>query len=128
MARTRKPLKAEFGCELRTRSCNGPGFFMSGGLANDAIVLLFDYDYCGGAHIVRGQGHLRAGQVQRASARRAIVREFKVYEQWQVIAVSQTGDLLVAILGNPEIIAVYQAGVPGNGKPFPERDRAGHLA
>jgi hypothetical protein len=25
-----------------------------------------------------------------------------------------------AILGNPEIIADYQAGVPGNGKPFPD--------
>jgi hypothetical protein len=46
--------------------------------------------------------------------------EFKGYENWQVIAVSQTGDLIVAILGNPEIIAAYQAGVPGNGKPFPD--------
>ena len=46
--------------------------------------------------------------------------EFKGYEDWQVIAVSQTGDLLVAILGNPEMIAAYQAGVPGNGKPFPD--------
>ena len=46
--------------------------------------------------------------------------EFRGYEEWQVIAVSQTGDLLVAILGNPEMIAAYQAGVPGNGKPFPD--------
>jgi Cytochrome P460 len=46
--------------------------------------------------------------------------EFRGYEGWQVIAVSQTGDLLVAILGNPEIIEAYQAGVPGNGKPFPD--------
>ena len=46
--------------------------------------------------------------------------EFRGYETWQVIAVSQTGDLLVAILGNPEIIAAYQEGVPGNGKPFPD--------
>jgi hypothetical protein len=46
--------------------------------------------------------------------------EFKGYEGWQVIAVSQTGDLLVAILGNPETIAAYQAGVPGNGQPFPD--------
>src|SRR6185436_10314066 len=44
----------------------------------------------------------------------------KGYEDWQVIAVSQTGNLLVVILGNPEIIAAYQAGVPGNGKPFPD--------
>jgi Cytochrome P460 len=46
--------------------------------------------------------------------------EFKGYEEWQVIAVSQTGDLLVAILGNPEMIKAYQAGIPGNGKPFPD--------
>jgi hypothetical protein len=46
--------------------------------------------------------------------------EFRGYEEWQVIAVSQTGDLLVAILGNPEMIAAYQAGVPGNGEPFPD--------
>ena len=46
--------------------------------------------------------------------------EFRGYEDWQVIAVSQTGDLLVLILGNPKIIAAYKAGVPGNGKPFPD--------
>ena len=46
--------------------------------------------------------------------------EFRGYEDWQVIAVSQTGDLIVVILGNPEMIAAYQAGVPGNGKPFPD--------
>lgn len=46
--------------------------------------------------------------------------EFRGYESWPVIAVSQTGDLLVAILGNPEMIAAYQAGVPGNGQPFPD--------
>ena len=46
--------------------------------------------------------------------------EFRGYEGWQVIAVSQTGDLIVAILGNPEIIAAYQSGGPGNGKPFPD--------
>ena len=46
--------------------------------------------------------------------------EFKGYEDWKVIAVSQTGDVLAVILGNPEMIAAYQAGVPGNGKPFPD--------
>jgi hypothetical protein len=46
--------------------------------------------------------------------------EFKGYETWQVIGVSQSGDLIEVILGNPEIIAAYQAGVPGNGKPFPD--------
>ena len=46
--------------------------------------------------------------------------EFRGYEAWQVIAVSQSGDLIEVILGNPEIIAAYQAGIPGNGKPFPD--------
>ena len=46
--------------------------------------------------------------------------EFRGYEDWQVIAVSQSGDLIEVILGNPEIIAAYQSGIPGNGKPFPD--------
>jgi hypothetical protein len=46
--------------------------------------------------------------------------EFKGYEAWQLIAVSKTDDLLVAILGNPEMIAAYKDGAPGNGKPFPD--------
>jgi hypothetical protein len=46
--------------------------------------------------------------------------EFRGYETWQLIAVSKTEDLLVAILGNPEMIAAYQSGAPGNGKPFPD--------
>ena len=46
--------------------------------------------------------------------------EFRGYETWQVIGVSQSGDLIEVILGNPPIVAAYQAGVPGNGKPFPD--------
>ena len=46
--------------------------------------------------------------------------EFKGYEDWQVIAVSHAGDLLAVILGNPAMIEAYQAGAPGNGKPFPD--------
>jgi hypothetical protein len=46
--------------------------------------------------------------------------EFKGYEDWQTIAVSQSGDLIEVILGNPAIIDAYRAGVPGNGKPFPD--------
>jgi hypothetical protein len=46
--------------------------------------------------------------------------EFKGYEDWKVISVSHSGDVLAVILGNPEMIAAYQAGVPGNGKPFPD--------
>jgi hypothetical protein len=46
--------------------------------------------------------------------------EFKGYEGWQSIAVSHNGGLLAVILGNPAMIDAYKAGIPGNGKPFPD--------
>src|SRR5258705_4030724 len=46
--------------------------------------------------------------------------EFRGYEDWQVVAISQTDDLIAAILANPVMIDAYRAGVPGNGKPFPD--------
>jgi len=46
--------------------------------------------------------------------------EFKGYESWQVISVSHNGDMLAVILGNPAMIDAYKAGLPGNGKPFPD--------
>ena len=46
--------------------------------------------------------------------------EFRGYEVWQTIVVSQTGDLIEVILGNPTITDAYRPGVSGNGKPFPD--------
>jgi hypothetical protein len=46
--------------------------------------------------------------------------EFRGYENWAVVAVSQTEDLINVILANPVMIDAYRAGVPGNGKPFPD--------
>jgi hypothetical protein len=46
--------------------------------------------------------------------------EFRGYESWQVIAVSHNGNMLAAILGNPVMIDAYKAGIPGDGKPFPD--------
>jgi hypothetical protein len=46
--------------------------------------------------------------------------EFRGYEAWQVVSVSQNGGLINAILANPVMIDAYAAGVPGNGKPFPD--------
>jgi hypothetical protein len=46
--------------------------------------------------------------------------EFRGYESWQVISISHNGDKLAAILGNPVMINAYKAGIPGNGKPFPD--------
>src|SRR5580692_3439589 len=49
--------------------------------------------------------------------------EFRGYESWQVISVSHNGTTLAAILGNPAMINAYKAGIPGNGKPFPDGAR-----
>ena len=46
--------------------------------------------------------------------------EFKGYEDWQVVAVSQTEELLKVEVANPVMIDAYRAGVPANGKPFPD--------
>ena len=45
--------------------------------------------------------------------------EFRGYESWQTVAVSHAGRLAL-ILANPVMIDAYQAGIPGNGKPFPD--------
>jgi hypothetical protein len=47
--------------------------------------------------------------------------EFRGYETWQVVSISQAGNgLLAATLANPVMVKAYQAGGPGNGKPFPD--------
>jgi hypothetical protein len=46
--------------------------------------------------------------------------DFRGYESWQVISVSHNGDKLAVILGNPAMIDAYKAGIPDNGKPFPD--------
>jgi hypothetical protein len=46
--------------------------------------------------------------------------EFRGYEGWQVVSISHDGPLLAVILGNPLMIEAFQAGVPGNGQPFPD--------
>ena len=47
--------------------------------------------------------------------------EFRGYEDWPVIAISENGGNFAVILGNPMMIDAYKEGVPGNGKPFPDR-------
>src|SRR5262245_12841798 len=46
--------------------------------------------------------------------------EFEGYESWQTISVSKSDKAMAVILGNPTMIEAYQAGLPGNGKPFPD--------
>ena len=46
--------------------------------------------------------------------------EFKGYENWQLVSISQNGGMFAAILANPVMIDAFRAGAPGNGKPFPD--------
>jgi len=46
--------------------------------------------------------------------------DFRGYEDWRVVAVSQTDDLLKVMVANPTMIDAYRSGIPGNGKPFPD--------
>jgi len=46
--------------------------------------------------------------------------EFRGYEGWPVIAISENEGLIAVIVGNPVMIDAYKEGVPGNGKPVPD--------
>ena len=48
--------------------------------------------------------------------------EFRGYEDWQVVAPSQTdaANVMRVILANPVMMKAYREGIPGNGKPFPD--------
>src|SRR4029078_13281621 len=46
--------------------------------------------------------------------------ECRGYEDWPAVAVSHPEDKINVIVANPVMIEAYRAGVPGNGKPFPD--------
>ncbi len=46
--------------------------------------------------------------------------EFRGYESWETISISHNGPHYALIVGNPAMIQAYKAGIPGNGKPFPD--------
>src|SRR4051795_5101344 len=49
--------------------------------------------------------------------------EFRGYEAWEAISISRSEKVVAVILGNPAMIDAYRAGIPGNGKPFPDGAR-----
>jgi cytochrome P460 len=49
--------------------------------------------------------------------------EFRGYEDWAVIAISDNLGMKAAILGNPAMINAFREGTPDNGKPFPDGAR-----
>jgi len=48
--------------------------------------------------------------------------DFRGYEDWQVVAPSHTdtSNVMRVIVANPVMIKAYRAGIPANGKPFPD--------
>jgi hypothetical protein len=46
--------------------------------------------------------------------------EIRGYEDWPVVAVSQIENGIKVIVANPIAVEAYRAGIPGNGKPFPD--------
>lgn len=53
--------------------------------------------------------------------------DFKGYEDWAVVSSARTDDVLKVIVANPTMIAAYKAGVPSNGKPFPDGSKIAKL-
>jgi len=49
--------------------------------------------------------------------------DFRGYESWEVVGVSQTDDLLKVEVANPTMIEAFRSGAPGNGKSFPDGSR-----
>jgi Cytochrome P460 len=54
--------------------------------------------------------------------------EFRGYEDWQTVAVSQTAAGINVILANPVMIDAYRTGIPGNGKPFPDGSKTAKIS
>jgi Cytochrome P460 len=46
--------------------------------------------------------------------------EFRGYEKWQVVSVSQNNNIIDVIVGNPAMIEAYESGLPAEGKKFPD--------
>ena len=53
--------------------------------------------------------------------------DFRGYEDWSVVSSARTDEVLKVIVANPIMIKAYKAGVPGNGKPFPEGSKIAKL-
>src|SRR5256885_6920527 len=45
--------------------------------------------------------------------------DFRGYEDWAVVSSARTNEVLKVIVANPTMVEAYKAGVPGNGRPFP---------
>ena len=46
--------------------------------------------------------------------------DFRGYEDWAVVSSARTDQILKVIVANPTMINAFKAGVPGNGRTFPD--------
>jgi Cytochrome P460 len=53
--------------------------------------------------------------------------EFRGYENWQDVAVSQTENGIKVIVANPAMINAYRSGIPANGKHFPDGSKVAKI-
>ena len=53
--------------------------------------------------------------------------DFRGYEDWAWVSSARTDEVLKVIVANPAMIKAYKAGVPGNGKPFPDGSKIAKL-
>ena len=53
--------------------------------------------------------------------------EFRGYEDWAVVSIAQTDEMLKVIVANPTMIEAYRSGIPENGKPFPDGSKVAKL-
>ena len=53
--------------------------------------------------------------------------DFKGYEDWSVVSSARTDEVLKVIVANPTMINAYKAGIPGNGRPFPDGSKVAKL-
>ena len=74
----------------------------------------------GSLAVLGGMALRGAGQVRRQVPGGLAFSEFRGYEEWPVVAVSQPEGKLDVIVANSAMIDAYLAGVPDNGKPFPD--------
>lgn len=75
------------------------------------------------AIVLAGLGHMAVAKPDKYTVQvpgGLSFAEFKGYEDWQSVSVSKTEHAFAAILANPVMIEAYRAGIPGNGKPFPD--------
>ena len=70
--------------------------------------------------VLAEQGHPGQGKYSLKVPDGLAFAEFKGFESWETVGVSHTDETIEVILANPKMIEAFKAGVPGNGKVFPD--------